>query len=247
MRIKLRLAGGGRLNWTRSGAWRQGPAVLAGCGVGLLLVCFTRAGGSETPVPVDQEPHHHVVLKNDEVEVLHVILPAGQTTLFHTHSRDRVSVALTSTSLAQQELNEPEGKPGTTHPGNISAIPTSGPYTHRLRNLGPATFEVVDVEFFHRPERPSSHPAAAVAAENPSARVYKWTLAPGAVTPMHTHERPYLILAVTPMQLKMTAPDGKSFAHEIKAGDFHWVDANVTHTLANAGSTDGEIVEIELK
>jgi quercetin dioxygenase-like cupin family protein len=221
------------------------------CAASALLAWLAGIGAAQqtptAPVPVDEEPHHHVVLKNDDVEVIHVVLPAGESTLFHTHARDRVSVALTSTTLAQQELNKPEGKPGATHPGDLSALTTTGPYTHRLRNLGPATFEVVDVEFFHRPEHPSPSAAAAVAAENPSARVYKWALAPGATTPMHTHERPYLILAVTPMQLKMTAPDGGSMTHEIKAGDFHWVDAKVTHTLANAGTAEGQIVEIELK
>ncbi len=218
------------------------------CATSVLLFWLTATGAAqEAPVPVEQEPHHHVVLKNNDVLVMHVVLPAGETTLYHTHSRDRVSVALTSTMLAQQELGKPEGKPGMTHPGDISAITSNGPYTHRLRNLGPATFEVVDVEFFHRPDNPSTTAAAPVAAENPSARAYKWVLAPGATTPMHTHERPYLILAVTPMQLKMSAPDGRTMTHAINAGDFHWIDAKVTHTLANAGSTEGEIVEIELK
>ena len=209
-------------------------------------VCGTWRGQQE-PVPVEQEPHHHVVLKNDSVLVLHVTLPAGESSLYHTHTRDRVSVALTSTMLAQQKLGEPEGKPGLTHPGNISAIPNDGPYTHRLRNLGPATFEVIDVEFFQRPEHPSETAAAAVAAENPSARVYNWTLAPGATSTLHTHERPYLILAVTPMQLKITGADGSSMTHEVKAGDFHWIDTKVTHSLTNAGTTEGQIVEIELK
>ena len=218
------------------------------CLVWVLLGFFSGIGlAQENPVPVEQEPHHHVLLKNDSIVLMHVVLPAGETTLFHTHSRDRVSVTLTSTSLAQQKLNEPEGKPGITHPGDFSALTTEGPYTHRLRNLGPATFEVVDVEFFQRPEHPSQKAAAAVAAENPSARLYKWSLAPGAASAMHTHERPYLILAVTPMQLKMTAPDGKSFSHEVKAGDFHWVPSEVTHQLINAGNTEGQVVEIELK
>jgi len=47
--------------------------------------------------------------------------------------------------------------------------------------------------------------------------------------------------------LKMTDPEGKSFTHEVKAGDVHWVDAKVTHSLANEGTTVGQIVEIELK
>jgi mannose-6-phosphate isomerase-like protein (cupin superfamily) len=49
------------------------------------------------------------------------------------------------------------------------------------------------------------------------------------------------------MKLKMTAPDGQSQTHEINAGDFHWVDVEVTHTLTNDGAMDGEIVEFELK
>jgi mannose-6-phosphate isomerase-like protein (cupin superfamily) len=45
----------------------------------------------------------------------------------------------------------------------------------------------------------------------------------------------------------MTDPEGKSMTHEVKPGDFHWIDAKVTHSLSNEGTTVGEIVEIELK
>ena len=113
------------------------------------------------------------------------------------------------------------------------------------------TFGIVD----HRPSRfklqqpkqPSGSVAAPVAAENASARVYNWMLAPGATSAMHTHERPYLIVAATSMQLKMTAPDGQSFSERVKPGDFQWVDSKVTHTLTNEGEAKGQIVEIELK
>ena len=71
--------------------------------------------------------------------------------------------------------------------------------------------------------------------------------APGASSAQHTHERPYLVIAATRTQLKMTGPDGKTSTHEVKAGDFHWVDSKVTHTLANDGATEGQIVELELK
>jgi mannose-6-phosphate isomerase-like protein (cupin superfamily) len=36
-------------------------------------------------------------------------------------------------------------------------------------------------------------------------------------------------------------------AHPVKAGDFHWVESAVTHTLANEGSEKGVLVEFELK
>jgi len=107
--------------------------------------------------------------------------------------------------------------------------------------------DLIDVEFLVRPKQPAAPAVATVVAENPSARIYRWTLAPGAVSSMHTHERPYLIVAATPMTLKMTAPDGRSLSEEVKPGDFHWIDAKVTHSLANEGNEEGVIVEFELK
>jgi quercetin dioxygenase-like cupin family protein len=214
---------------------------------GLVLLAAQRSS-DPAPVPVEQEPHHHVVLKNDSIIVLRVTLPEGERTLYHIHSRDRVSIELSNATISQQNLNEPEGESGPTKPGEISA-PTAraNPLIHRIHNFGPGTFEVLDVEFFQRPAQPSTEITAPVVAENPSARVYSWALAPGASSAMHTHTRPYLLVAITKMPLKMTAPDGQFASHEVQAGDFHWVDAKVRHSLTNEGATPGQIIEIELK
>ena len=214
----------------------------------LLLVLGSICAAQERPIPVEQEPHHKVVLKNDFVEVMHVTLAPGERTLYHTHSHDRGAVELSTSPITQQKVGEPEDPPRPTQPGDLSlaAVPSGG-YSHRVHNLGSGVFEVLDVEFLERPEKPSQATAAPIAAENPSARAYRWKLEPGAKTPEHTHQRPYLIVAATPMQLKMTAPDGQSRAEQVKAGDFHWVDAKVTHVLSNEGTTPGEVVELELK
>ncbi|HET7106596.1 MAG TPA: cupin domain-containing protein [Candidatus Acidoferrum sp.] len=214
----------------------------------LLTLCVSQESSAPAPVPVEQEPHHHLLLKNENLLVLRVTLQPGEWSSYHTHSVDDVAVWLGHSKTAQQLPNEAESAAIEQHPGNISVRTLhETPFTHRVHNLGPGLFDVLDVEILQRPEHPSAAVAGPVAAENPSARVYKWTLAPGGVTPMHTHERPYLIIAATEFNLKMTAPDGQSFAHEIKAGDFHWVTTKVTHTLANAGTGEGQIIEIELK
>jgi len=213
----------------------------------VLLTLFATQEAS-APVPVEQEPHHHLVLKNDNLLVLRVILQPGESSVYHVHSVDDVAVWLGNTSSAQQLPNEPESAPVEQKPGNITLRTLrETPFTHRVHNVGKGLFDVLDVEILQRPEHPSSAVAGPVAGENPSARVYKWTLAPGGATPMHTHERPYLIVAATGFNLKMTAPDGQSATHEIKPGDFHWVTSKVTHSLANAGTGEGQIVEIELK
>lgn len=218
------------------------------CYGALVLLLSNLAVAQQSPVPVEEEPHHHVVLKNDSVMVLRVKVLPGESTVFHTHSHDRMAVLLADTTITEQKPGEAEGQPTAKHPGDVSAMTaTNEPFTHRVHNVGAAEFEVLDVELLQRPAQPSETAAAKIEAENPSARLYKWTLAPGATTVMHTHERPYLIISATPLVLKMTGPDGKSLTHEVTAGDFHWIDAKVTHSLANAGTTPGTIVEIELK
>ena len=212
------------------------------------LSCMFAGQEAAAPVLVENEPLHHVMLKNESIVVLHLTLPPGERTLYHTHSHDRVAVGLSSTSITQQTLGENEGAPSAAEPGNISVYTLYGSsFTHRVHNLGSAPFDVLDVELLTRPATPSSSMASAIAGENPSARVYNWVLAPGSESAMHTHVRPYLIVSAKGFMLKMTSPDGQSSAHEVKAGDFHWVDTKVTHSLANAGSTEGQIVEIELK
>jgi quercetin dioxygenase-like cupin family protein len=201
-----------------------------------------------TPVPVEQEPHHHTVLKNDYVLVMHVTIPEGERTTYHVHSHDRMSVALSSTNFSQQKMDEPEGPSTPAKPGDVSAATLGeAPWVHRVHNIGPGVFDVLDVELLQRPQQPSASVAGPIAAENPSARIYSWNLAPGATSAMHTHNRPYLIVAVTRTALKMTAPDGQSFSHQIEKGDFHWMDTKVTHSLTNEGTTQSQLIEVELK
>jgi len=216
------------------------------CGA-LVLMLVTLGAAQQSPVPVEEEPHHHLLFKNESVMVLRVKLLPGESTLFHTHLHDRVAVGLSDATVTSQQPGEPESTPALTKFGGVAASVSNGPYTHRVHNTGTVDFEVLDVELLNRPTKASGPAAGKVEAENPSARVYKWTLAPGATSAMHTHDRPYLIISATPLVLKMTDPEGKSFTHEVKAGDVHWVDAKVTHSLANDGTTAGQIVEIELK
>lgn len=204
------------------------------------------------PVPVEEEPLHKVELKNDAVTVMHLTLPAGQYTQYHIHTHDRVAIQLSSTSTTQQDWGKPEGTANQVKPGDFAAMILQGDsYTHRVHNVGSEPYEVIDIELARRPEKPSTETAAPVAAENPSARIYNWVLAPGTSTPLHKHVRPYVIVSVTAMKLQMSSPDGQMAGHAVAAGDFHYVEVpeagSLTHKLANAGTTPGQIVEVELK
>ena len=142
----------------------------------LTSVVVLLAGSSsaqETPIPVDQEPHHKVVMKNDFVIAMHVTLAPDERTLYHTHGHDRAAVELSNSSITQQKLGEAEGPANPTKPGDLSVTTTpANGYSHRVHNVGSGAFEVFDVEFLQRPETPSDDIAGPVAGENPSARAY---------------------------------------------------------------------------
>jgi len=58
------------------------------CFCGVVVLAFAGwAGAQQAPVPVEQEPHHHVVLKNDSVLVTHVVIPPGE---FMTHDLENI-------------------------------------------------------------------------------------------------------------------------------------------------------------
>lgn len=229
----------------------------------LFEIFVSQEASAPAPVAVENEPRHHLVLKNDSVMVLHVILPASETTMYHTHVHDRVAIELASASTTQQKIGESESGTRLSKPGDISLPTADRPYTHRVHNVGSTVFEVLDVEILQRPQIASTSATTSSGenrmagenpsvGENPSARVYKWVLAPGASSPthisaMHTHVRPYLIVSVTGFDLKMSDADGQSMTVALKPGDYYWVDTKVTHTLENVSSFEGQIVEVELK
>jgi quercetin dioxygenase-like cupin family protein len=197
-------------------------------------------------VPVDREPLHKVVLSNDYVEVMHLTLPPRQSTGLHTHSHDGVAVRLSESMVSVDVPGQEPAPAAAAHVGAVSAQGYAQHHmTHRVNNVGSTPFDVIDIEFLKRPDGPATEPIAPPAAENMIARAYRWDLAAGASTPEHTHERPYLIIAATPMQLGMKAPDGGSMDHRVEAGDLHWVESRVTHVLTNGGPEGGVIVEVE--
>ena len=184
---------------------------------------------------MEEEPLHKMVLKNDYVEIMHVKIPPGKNSLWHTHSNPRMAVFL-SDSTVREDL--PGGEPvreRVTHTGVISTPESAKyPFTHRIGNVGGTAFEVIDIEILKHSGVLKARPA-------------KWELAPGASSSMHTHAGHYLIIAATPMQLLMKGPEGASMEHPVKAGDFHWVDSSVTHMLTNKGQKPGIIVEVEIR
>ncbi len=84
-----------------------------------------------------------------------------------------------------------------------------------------------------------------VAFENAFVRVLDVHLPPGKTEPRHRHPHGMSVY-FTNWDAKVTADGGQPEVRHRAAGTFQWSDA-ITHTVENAGKTEGHILRIELK
>jgi hypothetical protein len=90
--------------------------------------------------------------------------------------------------------------------------------------------------------------AFAVLFENEHVRVLEYTSRPGMGVcgqGVHSHPR-HVTIAITPVKVRITLADGKSFIAENKPGDAFWEEAS-THSVENIGGSGSRAYMIELK
>jgi len=98
-------------------------------------------------VSVDHTPaaasDPRVVLENERVRALRRILAPGESTIMHTHASRGVGVPVTAGRL---EIADPEGATRNIE-FKVGALQWIEPgTTHRLKNVGDAPIEIVDIE-----------------------------------------------------------------------------------------------------
>jgi mannose-6-phosphate isomerase-like protein (cupin superfamily) len=197
---------------------------------------------------MEKEPEVRSLLKNDYVEVFRISMPADQSSTWPTHAHESVRINLSESRSKSAGRGGKSAPVQVAHAGDVSALSISDrQVTDPITDLGTTAIEAIDIEWLKRPEGAPANPIKPPAAESEGLRAYKWDLAAGASTPVHTHLRPYMIIAGTEMQLSMESPAGGTMEHRINGGDFHWIDSTVTHSLTNKGNAAGVIIEVELK
>ncbi len=217
---------------------------------GSLAACGAQAS-APSAVPIEQEPAHRLVLENEYVRVFEVWLPRGETTLWHVHLHDGVSVRLSDASIEDQP-KDGEAKTFRLHRGEVAYGATPAALTHQVRNVGETTFHNVYIELLtphdvstDRSEAAASDPR--VVLENDHVRALRRILAPGESTSMHTHALRVVAVPVTAGRLEISAPEGAASSVEMKPGAVKWIESGTTHRLKNVGDAPVEIVDIELE
>jgi quercetin dioxygenase-like cupin family protein len=209
------------------------------------LVPFGRLLTQTPAVTIDHEAKHHLVFANEWTKVFDVIVPAGDSTLYHVHSHDYAYVTFGDVSLKAQ----PQGGPQTDLVlANGEVRMTVAPITHRVLNLSTSPFHNLTIELLE-PSGATLSPAVggAIVLDNPRVRAVRIVLEPGASTIRHEHVGPGLDVGVSAGTVSIADDGGTPQRVTYTPASYHWHAGGRTHTLTNVGRTRVEIVEIEWK
>lgn len=219
----------------------------------LTLVTFTfQATAPQGAVPVGNEPRHHVKFENKYVRVIDAIIEAGDTTLYHTHSRDNVPIAIQGGHLRTTVAGS--GQPPTESSVEKGRTTwATATYTHQIKNLSASRVRFIDVEIISSPgvkgDAPSmvGIPGHSLVFENERVRAYRVILQPGESTASHTHGHSFLNVSVSGGEVVVENTGRKGAKMAIKPGSFAWFDGPITHAIKNSGPNVYEAIDVELK
>lgn len=242
------------------GTRRVAVAIVVGAGMATGALAPGRAAQpADAPVPVHQEPRHHVVYDAPAVRVLDIQIPPGDTTLFHTHDTAILYVPIGRSQTRSQALGAewsgggaapPAASPDADRPGRVNSVTTyvETPLTHRVNNVGSSLFRLVGIANRTSGSTDGADDVSGLSSTpelvNNWYRVHRVVLRAGETTASHRHAVPIVVVMQTPG----TASSSSSVWSPLNGpGDIATHDGTGEHVVRNAGTADVELVEIELR
>ena len=221
--------------------------------VAVATVVCALAAQNNTPVPISQEPRHHLILENSKVKVYDVVVAPFDRTLLHQHDHDYVFVTLGDSDVDSLVLGTPPVIHLKLKDGEVRFA--KAPLMHVARNKASTPFHNITIEILPTEPTGVQQPDPVIGAgttleplfDQKVVRAWRFTMQPGAVLPKHTHNEDHLVVALSDLHLKSEV-EGKGVSDlQQKRGGVVWVPGGYTHTLTNVGSTPAEFIGIDFK
>jgi len=215
----------------------------------------------QAQIPVTKEPHHHVVFENAQFRIMDVNVPAGETTLDHSHDRDLVTVAMSNGAETRAQT---AGQPWANRPrrpvGDIETTEYAGKVsTHKFETMGATAYQLFAVENLKASDW-SATPAVSgagttLAKESRAFRVYTVALGNDRQQTSHSHAVPTIVVLLggkvmsegPDEKAKANAPAPVGLKQIDRPGQWVLVPAGDAHHLVRLGKDESQIVEIEVR
>jgi hypothetical protein len=209
-------------------------------------------------VEITAEPHHHLTFENKSIRVFNVEVPPNTETLMHWHRHDYISVSLGPAEI----VNTVKDKPPVTvklPDGDVRFV--SATFAHFVRDLAGSPFRNVTIEILDDATLRNStakwdedrgldvltNGTKQILFVKDGIRATEFELQPGGIVPMHHHTGPYLLVAVSDLDLRdkyLNNVHPSDLGH-LKPGDSKWLPGNYSHTVTNTGPNPAKFVTLE--
>ena len=233
--------------------------------VGAVVAAASGSGGaqgqgSDTAVPLYQEPRHHVVYDSPAMRIHDIQIPPGDTTLFHTHDTAILYVPIARSTNRSQVLGAewsggaaaaPAAAPvASDRPQRVNSVTTyvEKPFTHRVNNIGASLFRLIGIANRTAGATNAADDISGLSTkpelENNWYRAHRVVIKPGEATAAHKHATRVVVV----MQTAGTAVSESPAWSPINGpGDFTWHTGPGDHVVRNRGANEIELVEVEVR
>ncbi len=215
-----------------------------------IIVCLAvLAAWAATSVPVEQEPHHKLVLENPHVRVFLAEVPARQATEMHRHERDYLGIWLTEARTSMLVEGKTATLPAQQRLGQVSFVP--GGFAHEVRNDGPEAFRNIAIELKHPQGTMTKGGRKRSKYCNPGSKsvcveeaylfctqqvcVSDVTMDAGAVTMKHRHSTPHMLVPLSDMEITDQVVGQGEVVRSEKSGGVVYLNEGIDHQLTNTG------------
>jgi hypothetical protein len=239
-------------------------------GLLLLMCCLTSAVAAEAPavIPLASEPHHHLALHNEYVNVYRVEVAPHESVLLHRHDFDAISVMISSAEVTVLTPGKPDEHRKLVD-GQVR-LQARG-YVHSTSIDGENTYRNVTVELL-QPQQAGRNLCSAVMANQPlncpatPASMPNETPISISQPQYETDETLVTLIRVLPHQSivignpqqselvvvldsDVTATEeGKGAGKSLQSGDFVWLGQDkASKVFKNSGEKEARIILFTLK
>ena len=240
------------------------------------LTAQNKTGADGNPIPIDaaDEPHHSVVLENEDVRVLNFDLGAQKTTPLFVHRDDVVEVTLTDADLQVSHDAIAYGTPQLYGSGVTPSLRGVARFRYGRRPLiarNPETvtsYRAVEVEVKNASRQSyncNAYDANCVGdysvvplalerdksfsqtLDRDTVRITDVQVLPKEEWKSHLGSLPYLVVAVSDVDLIDTSNADDAVEFKAPSGGVQWAPKSFVGTLKNMSDKPARFVIIELK
>jgi hypothetical protein len=217
----------------------------------LFFIVFVCAINSLTAqVLVHEEPFHKPVYQNKDVRILNVVIPPGDTSLYHLHYTPSVFVFFTPSAAGTQLQGKgPVSMKFTA--GRILFEDLAAPNTriHRAWNEDKEDMHVMDVELLFEnsgfKSSPLQVPGVKLEVDTPWIRGYKVGLSQNEALELKGKKNSFILISLAEANVEVNTT-GKPQTETLKRGSFYDIQRKKSFYVKNTGTDNIQFALLEL-